>query len=106
MAPKIVQVPMGDELREQLDRLSQAEGKTRAEVIREACKERLRRADIERLDSEYEEGYRRFPENATVADAMTAMAAGLWAEEFGDTAYWEEEYRKWIAEHPIKEGDR
>ena len=74
---KIVQVPMEEELRQQLDRLSLAEGRTRAEVIREACRRHLRRSEIGRLDREYEEGYRRLPENPAIAEAMTAMAAAL-----------------------------
>lgn len=96
---KIVQVPMEDELRQQLDKLSQAEGKTRSEVIREACRQHLRRSAIERLDRQYEEGYRRLPENPAIAEAMTAMAAQLWKREFGDEDDWDEIYQQWLADH-------
>ena len=103
---KIVQVPMEQELCQRLDTLSHAEGKTRAEVIREACRQYLRRSEVGRLEREYAEGYRRLPENPAIAEAMTTMAAALWTQEFGDEDEWNEIYREWMADHPAEHGEK
>jgi len=59
---KIIQVPVGEELLGSLDELARERGQSRAALIREACERLLKQLEDERLDREYEEGYRKFPE--------------------------------------------
>lgn len=75
MGKKVIQVPMEDDLCRALDTLSKKKHRSRAEVIREACLLYLRRLEEERLNAEYQEGYRRIPENTALGQAQEAMAA-------------------------------
>lgn len=80
---KLVQVPMDDDLRTQLDTAADAQGKARAEVIREACRLYLRRLHREELKRRYIEGYRRVPEDvADLAGFIEAYAQVLPAEDW------------------------
>ena len=77
MGKKVIHVPMEDTLCRALDDLSKKKNRSRAEVIREACLLYLRRLEEERLDAEYQEGYRRIPENTALGQAQEAMAAAV-----------------------------
>lgn len=59
---KVIQVPVGERLLESLDVLSRKRGQSRAALIREACERLLKQLEDERLDREYADGYRKFPE--------------------------------------------
>lgn len=74
MATKIVQVPMDVALLEKLDGLSKQEGRSRSEVIREACRHYLKILALDAMEREYEAGYRRDPEDPALADAQVALA--------------------------------
>ena len=94
MATKIVQVPMEDELRQQLDSLAEQQKKPRAEVIREACRRYLHRLQEEAWDRQDEEGYRRMPEDVRELDGFLQGYAQVLPEED-----WEQEYQDWLAAH-------
>ncbi len=78
---KVVQVPMDRELVSALDEASEKEQSSRSAVIRQACREYLRRVREEELDRQYEEGYRRIPEDMDLADAQLKMASKFLAKE-------------------------
>ncbi len=81
MSTRVIQVPMEKELLEALDLLSRAEGRSRADLIREACRLYLRRMEQERLDREYIEGYVRVPEGLALSEAQAALAGQVLPEE-------------------------
>ncbi len=62
MPKRIIRVPVDEELLKALDIVSRRQGRTRAEVIREACHNYLRHLEEEALERAYVEGYRRIPE--------------------------------------------
>jgi metal-responsive CopG/Arc/MetJ family transcriptional regulator len=74
MAKKVIQVPMDPELLEGLDRLCGERRLARAEVIRESCREYLKKAEEEELDRAYLEGYERVPEEPEAAAAQVKLA--------------------------------
>ena len=78
---KIVQVPMDEELLGSLDEVSRGQGTSRSAVIREACRQYLRRVRDELLDEVYEQGYQRAPEDAAVSGAQASLAARVLPEE-------------------------
>lgn len=81
MSNKIVQVDMDDTLLEALDSASKQEGRTRAELIREACQRYLRRSEDARLEQAYEEGYNRIPEEPMIGQAQVELSAQVLPEE-------------------------
>ena len=60
--PKVIQVPINEELLERLDAYSAERGQSRSAFIREACSEYVSKLTEEELDRQYVEAYRRFPE--------------------------------------------
>lgn len=60
--PKIIQVPMNEELLERLDAYSSERGQSRSAFIREACAEYVAKLTEEEWDRQYEEAYIRMPE--------------------------------------------
>ena len=73
MSKRIIQVPIEDELLEALDACSKKAGRSRADVIRQACRAYLRKLEEEELERIYIEGYRRIPDDAAVAKSQEAM---------------------------------
>ena len=78
---KIIQVPMEEELVAALEARSKKEGRSRAELIREACRIHLRRRGEEEMDRVYVEGYIRFPEDPTLSKALDTLAAEVISKE-------------------------
>lgn len=76
ITPRVIQVPMEEELVQTLDSCSQKLGRSRADIIREACRRYLKRIEREELDRIYREGYDRLPEEPI----MALTQAGLLAE--------------------------
>lgn len=72
---KIIQVPVDDTLLESLDAVSRQRSQSRSALIREACREFMRKVDEEEQDRLYEESYRRFPEPAGESKALLELAA-------------------------------
>lgn len=60
--PRIIQVPISEDLLQQLDAYSAERGQSRSAFIREACAEYVAKLTEEELDRQYEEAYRKFPE--------------------------------------------
>jgi metal-responsive CopG/Arc/MetJ family transcriptional regulator len=56
-----------------LDHLSEKEDRSRAAIIRDACRLYVARADEERLDREYVEAYKRIPEDPALGEAQVAI---------------------------------
>lgn len=73
MAKKVIQVPMDRDLLEELDRLCVGRGLARAELIRESCREYLKRADEEERDRAYRKGYEQVPEGPEAATAQVKL---------------------------------
>jgi len=72
---------MDEDLLKILDRLSARQRRPRAAVIREACRRYLKRVECEQLDQQYEEGYRRLPEEPVLAEAQAELSAHVLEEE-------------------------
>ena len=83
---KVIQVPVGERLLERLDVASKTREESRSAFIREACEQLLKRLDDERLDREYEEGYRKFPETEE-EKAWAEMGAELLAEKLAEDSW-------------------
>ncbi|HET9475889.1 MAG TPA: ribbon-helix-helix domain-containing protein [Dehalococcoidia bacterium] len=79
--PRIIQVPMNEELLEQLDSYSSERGQSRSAFIREACAEYVAKLTEEELDRRYAESYRNFPESTENDEWRLKMAAEVWGEE-------------------------
>jgi metal-responsive CopG/Arc/MetJ family transcriptional regulator len=78
---KVIQVPMDEKLLEALDSLSKEEGRSRAALIREACRRYLQGLEDERLDQIYIEGYARIPEEPAIGEAQAALSARILPKE-------------------------
>ena len=73
MIKNVIQLPVEMDLLEALNSLSTKEGRSRAEVIREACRLYLRRVGDKRLDRIHEEGYARVPEESTLGLVQASL---------------------------------
>lgn len=72
---------MDERLLAELDTLSEVRDSSRSAIIRRACTEYLRRVREERLDDEYEEAYRRMPEDTSIGEAQVALAKDVLPKE-------------------------
>lgn len=81
MAKKVIQVPVDDDLCENLDDLSRKQHKSRSELIRQACLRYLQQAEHEELDRIYQQGYMRVPEEPAIGEAQIAMAGEITPRE-------------------------
>jgi hypothetical protein len=72
-AKKIIQVPIEDELLEQIDTTAGVVAESRAAFIREACKQRLKSLETKELDHRYIDGYRKKPEALDWAEASAKL---------------------------------
>ncbi len=81
MAKRIIQVPMDPELLANLDKLCGEKRIARAELIRESCREYLRRSEQEELDRAYQNGYERCPEAPEAAAAQMKLAGKVLPSE-------------------------
>ena len=81
MASRIVQVPMEDEEAQALAGVARRLGRSRAELIRTACRQYLDRlAEVDR-DVAYEAGYRSIPEATELAETSAALAGTVLPRE-------------------------
>ncbi|MDP2919256.1 MAG: hypothetical protein Q8O43_03440 [Dehalococcoidia bacterium] len=81
MTYKIIQVPVDKELLKALNTTCKKQKKKRAEFVREACKKLLAQLRNEELERQYIEGYKRFPEDTSLAEAQLKMAAEVLSKE-------------------------
>jgi metal-responsive CopG/Arc/MetJ family transcriptional regulator len=69
MANKVIQVPIDDELLTALDETSRKQNKATSVLIREVCQCYLEQVESEELDSLYQHGYERLPEQSRLGEA-------------------------------------
>jgi metal-responsive CopG/Arc/MetJ family transcriptional regulator len=81
MPKKIIQVPFDEELLAGVDRLSKSNGQARAELIREACRQYLRRVERDRMDRVYQKGYEKTPEKPDLGKAQEKLLDEVLEEE-------------------------
>ena len=78
---KVIQVPMDERLLKEVNRKAKVQLSTRAAFIRKACEEYLRNLEVQELERQYIEGYRRKPENPGWGKLGARLAAQVWPEE-------------------------
>ena len=78
---KVIQVPMEEALVQTLDSWSRELGRSRADIIREACRRYLKHLEREKLDRIYREGYDRFPEEPIMALTQEALLGQVLPKE-------------------------
>ncbi len=78
---KVIQVPMDDKLLKAVNRRARASRTSRSAFVREACQRHLEKLDEEELDRQYEEGYRRKPEDPSIGRVGAKLAAMTWPKE-------------------------
>ena len=81
MPKRVIQVPFDKELLADVDRMSKSNGQARAEVIREACRQYLRRVERDSMDKVYQRGYEKTPEKPDVAKAQAKVLGKVLEEE-------------------------
>ena len=81
MRKRVVQVPFDERLLSELDAVSKKQGKSRAELVREACAHYV--ADIEEaeLEKAYIQGYTRIPDEPELGEAGLKLMAEILPEE-------------------------
>ena len=79
-------MPVSEKLLESLDEASKRREQSRAALIREACERLLKQLEDERLDREYEEGYRRIPETEE-EEEWAKMGGKLLAERLAEDSW-------------------
>ncbi len=80
MSNKVIQIPIEEGLIEALDAASQSQKRSRADLIRQACRDYLNRQRIEELDRIYEQGYKRVPEDASIGEAQLELSIDVLGE--------------------------
>jgi metal-responsive CopG/Arc/MetJ family transcriptional regulator len=78
---KVIQVPLNPDMLEELDRLAEKQSTPRAEIIHQACRQFLKRAEQEELDSRYRKGYAQTPETPQLAEAQVELTKRVIAQE-------------------------
>jgi metal-responsive CopG/Arc/MetJ family transcriptional regulator len=81
VSKKIIQVPIEDDLLGAIDELSRSEHRSRADLIRQACRDYLQRRRMERLDQLYLAGYKRVPEDSAIGEAQLALLGSVLEQE-------------------------
>ena len=81
MNKKVIQVPIEIDLLTALNLLSKQEGRSRADVIREACRRYLRQVKERELDEAYQEGYNRVPESPALGQMQASLTGRVLPEE-------------------------
>lgn len=72
---KVIQVPIDENLLNELNDVSKRQERSRADLIREACQHYLRSIEAHELDTAYQQGYERIPEEAISGEAQLAVMA-------------------------------
>jgi metal-responsive CopG/Arc/MetJ family transcriptional regulator len=81
MSKTIIQIPIDKELLQELDKISTEQSKSRAEVIRHACRKFLKETEEEKLDRIYQEGYKRIPETTEMGESQIKMLKNICPKE-------------------------
>lgn len=83
---KVIQVPMEEGLLRAVNREAKVRRSSRAAVIRKACQEYLRKLEVQELERQYVQGYRRKPEKPGWGKAGIKLASQVWPKEDWDEA--------------------
>jgi metal-responsive CopG/Arc/MetJ family transcriptional regulator len=78
---KVIQVPVNPDLLAELDRLAAKQSTPRAELIRQACRQFLKRQEQQELDILYRKGYQQTPETPQLAEAQLDLTSRVIAPE-------------------------
>ena len=81
MAKKVIQVPFDEALLDELNQISKKQKRTRAELIRQACNDYLKKREEEELDRIYRHGYERIPESTELAEAQVSILSKILPKE-------------------------
>ena len=81
MVKRVIQVPVDEKLLTELDRVSKKQSEARSEIIRRACRQYLDQVESEEMDYQYQQGYRRLPENTGVGEAQLLLVGEILPEE-------------------------
>ena len=81
MAKRIIQVPVDEKLLGSLDSMAKKRGRSRAELIREACQRYLKQAEHEKMDEIYIGGYKHIPEEPAIGEAQASLAGQVLSGE-------------------------
>jgi metal-responsive CopG/Arc/MetJ family transcriptional regulator len=81
MSKIVIQVPIDEELLEQLAKMSKKKHSARAEIIRQACRHYLEKVEVEEKDAAYKESYRKIPESPAFGRAQVSMLKEVLSEE-------------------------
>ncbi len=81
MTKKVIQVPVEEELLQNLDMLSKKRRKARSELIRQACWRYIKQAENDELDKIYKQGYINTPEEPETGKAQVAMLGEVLTKE-------------------------
>lgn len=80
-AKRLIQVPIDDSLLTRIDSGASVVRESRAEFVRQACEQRLRKLEDLAKDQQYEAGYRRIPDDEDWAKASADALATLLPRE-------------------------
>ncbi len=75
MGRKEVLVQLDDELVERLDRLAEAEGTSRSELLRRGAAAVLEAAELQEADRVLRDAYRRIPQDPALVSSARRLAA-------------------------------
>ncbi len=81
MVKKVIQVPVDEKLLTELDRVSKKQSEARSEIIRRACRQYIDQVESEEMDYQYQQGYRRLPEDTGVGKVQLLMVGEVLPEE-------------------------
>ncbi|MDP2918937.1 MAG: hypothetical protein Q8O43_01795 [Dehalococcoidia bacterium] len=81
MSKIVIQVPFDKELLDKLAGMSKKKRAARAEIIRQACRHYLEKAEEEEMDASYKESYRKIPESPAFGRAQVSMLKEVLSEE-------------------------
>jgi metal-responsive CopG/Arc/MetJ family transcriptional regulator len=78
---KVIQVPVDEKLLTELDIVSKKQSEARSEIIRRACRQYLDQVESEEMDRQYQQGYRRMPEDTGVGEVQLLLTGEILPEE-------------------------
>jgi metal-responsive CopG/Arc/MetJ family transcriptional regulator len=81
MRKKIIQVPVDHGLLKELDDLSKKQGRSRSDLIREACAHYVAETEEAEMDKAYVESYRTVPEDPGWGEVGLKLLSELYADE-------------------------
>ncbi|MEQ8187204.1 MAG: hypothetical protein ABRQ39_04475 [Candidatus Eremiobacterota bacterium] len=78
---KMIQVPMNNELANDIINIAKERGESRAEIIRKACQAYISAIKEKNMEEIYREGYKNVPEDMKMANISSEIYANLASDE-------------------------